>query len=428
MLFQSRTSGAHTVITWSLVCGLTALGVAAYAQAPGAATKGEASAAERARANIEAATVDPAADKECVTDDPADVAKRAQAKIASGFMNLTTQMIEDAHTSCDVFWDGRDATFERSMESQIESLNTWPGPWTQPAVLEIERLMPESNDRDFIPRERCQAAAKADALFCESVQHPIVRPFCSSWLKIKRGGALDISACETFAPEQQKACSFFLGVDPKACEGAEGQEALWCSFIASLRSGGLPGCTENFTHDGCMRDVLMLTVQGGDKPCDAIRRHMKEKPKWAVDLLHGQCEAIVASKPDECPEDPKRMGGDQVVDNLSSAYLRGGADGVRPVVAVVTWSNSGPSPGTARAAQGAQTSSGAEFSICATEVTAFPREGPEVSRYAVTMGSAQSIHRATGAPFPSAVDPFTAQVKAQTVCAWTAPWLGRVAQ
>ena len=220
----------------------------------------------------------------------------------------------------------------------------------------------------------------------------------------------------------------FLGVAPKACEGAEGQEAFWCSFISSLKTGGLPNCSDNFTHDGCMRDVLMLTVMGGKKPCDAVRKHMKAKPKWTVDLLHGQCEAIVASNPDACPEDPKTTGDDEVVGNLTSVYLRGGGDGVRPVVAVVTWSNSAPTPMAQRASKDETPPPGSMFSICATEVTALPKSGPEQTRYAITMGSAQNIHKATGAPFSGSVDPFTAQVTAQSVCAWTAPWLGRVAQ
>ena len=428
MPFKNWTFTTGRIVVRSLLCLLLA-GVPASAQEPTQEAKAAPSTDEaQAKRNVEAATVDPGGDKECATDDPADVAKRAQSLLASDFTNLTTQMIEDAHTTCDVFWDKQDASFKQTMAAKIEAFNTWPGPWTQPAVLEIERMMPASSDREFIPRERCRAAAKADALFCESVQHPVVKPFCNSWLKLKRGAPLDISACATFAPEQKKACSMFLGVEPNACDKVEGQEAFWCAFISSLKTGGLPNCSDNFTHDGCMRDVLMLTVMGGKKPCDAIPKHMKTKPQWTVDLLLGQCEAIVASDPDACPEDPKTSGDSEVVGNLSAAYLRGGADGVRPVVAVVTWSNSAPKPMAERVSKDKTPPQGAMFSICATEVAALPKNGPEQTRFAVTMGSAQSIHKATTAPFSDTVDPFTAQVTAQSVCAWTAPWLGRVAQ
>ena len=427
MLYPSRRFVPRGGISFSLICVMFASSLALAQTAPEAGSD-EAVKAEKAKANVEAATVNPDADKECVTDDPADVAKRAEAHATSDFMNLTSQMIEDAHTSCDVFWDKRDDEFKRSVQAKIDALNTWPGPWTQPAVLELERMMPESSDRDFIPQERCKAAAKADALFCESVQHPVVRPFCNSWLKLKRGAPLDISACETFAPEQQKACSMFLGVNPKACEGVEGQEAFWCSFISSLKAGGLPNCSDNFTHDGCMRDVLMLTVMGGEKPCEAVRTHMKNRPQWAMNLLHAQCEAIVASKPEACPEDPKEARAQDSVGNLSDVYLRGGGDGVRPVVAVVTWSNAAPKPLAERGPKTESAPQGAMFAICATEVTALPATGEAQKSYAVTMGSAQTIHKAAGTPFSNDLDPFSAPVTAESVCAWTAPWLGRVSR
>ena len=431
MLFHNRTFRAGGVFAWSTLCFVLTMGPAAAqapAKSPAPESTDKAKAAAKAKANVEAATVDPEADKECVTDDPADAAKRAEAQLDSGFVNVTNQMIEDAHTSCDEFWDGRDSTFKRSMEAKIYALKTWPGPWTQPAVLEIERLMPETSDRDFIPQKRCQAAAKADALFCESVQHPVVRPFCNSWLKLKNGAPLDITACQGFAPEQQKACSMFLGVAPKACDGVEGQEAFWCSFISSLKDGGLPNCSDNFTHDGCMRDILMLTVMGGDNPCDAIRVHMKDRPVWAMELLHAQCKAIVASDPKACPEDPKTSPDAERVGSLSDAYLRGGADGVRSVVGVVTWSNSAPTPMAKRTSKEQDAPQGAMFSVCATEVTTIPPTGEAQSRYAVTMGSAQSIHTAAAEPFTNDVDPFTAKITVQSVCAWTAPWLGRVSK
>ena len=155
---------------------------------------------------------------------------------------------------------------------------------------------------------------------------------------------------------------------------------------------------------------------------------MQKRPKWAMELLHAQCEAIVAGKPDACPEDPKTSAADEVVGSLSGAYLRGGGDGVRPVVSVVTWSNSSPTLMAERGPKDQTESSGAMFAICATEVTALPGTGASQSRIAVTMGSAQAIHKAIGEPFTDDVDPFTAPVTTESVCAWTAPWLGRVAQ
>jgi hypothetical protein len=435
MVWPGKIRGAEWIALLGL-CALLAVPGSALSQTEKTAADG--AAAAKAKANVEAATVDIDAEKECVTDDTNAEAQRATNHRNAGFVIASAQMIEDAHTQCDRHWDAVESERLTSMDDTVARLLTWPGPLTGPAHMRIAEL-DNSLGEQYIRQSLCKEAASANPALCDQIVHPAVKPFCLAWVKIRQGTSASTSICADFAANQQKACKLFFGVDEGACQTAEGGEIMWCSFIQGVKEGSLSNCGAEFQADACIRDILMTTTLERDQPCDSIKRLSEKSGRStrATTLLEKQCQAISEGKPMDCPPDPNDgLNGARRVrlKALAESFVRGGVDGVIPVVLALPWlwdqvQLAPPDPSDTTGARLTLTSAGQNIgaelrAICTSEVIAATSDGETERQFVASAGTLLRIHRARGTAFTAAVDPFKTGIETHTTCALTAPWIG----